>query len=232
MPRVVNRGSKLTLLAGLICFLSISLTFSSSTFGFGSTNRSQIANFKAGTINTSAEQDFLNRTNALRASLGLGTLRTNSELLTKARSWSQTQAASGTIFHSTLTNGVTQNWYRLGENVGMGPEVVAIHDALVRSPRHYENLVDPGFTDVGIGVIQEGNTIYVTQVFMQLMPSQATQATTPAKPKAAAPKVSGSTSSNPSQAPAPVAQAAPLKTASEELIEIVEKISVLESSNP
>ncbi|MFN8015746.1 MAG: CAP domain-containing protein [Acidimicrobiia bacterium] len=195
---------------------------STTTTAFSST---KVSVYKNGTVDSAAEQDFLNRTNALRASLGLGALKVNGELLTKARNWSQTQADSGTIFHSTLTNGVTQNWHRLGENVGMGPDVASIHDALVRSPRHYENLADPGFTDVGIGVVRQGDVIYVTQVFMELMPVNSQPATTPAK-------------STPSKAPAnassalpaqPVAEAAPLKTASEELSAIVKKISALEA---
>lgn len=189
--------------------------------------------FRLGTVDSAAEQDFLNRTNALRASLGLGPLKSNSELIAKARGWSQTQASAGTIFHSTLTDGVTQNWHRLGENVGMGPDVASIHDALVRSPRHYENLADPGFTDVGIGVVREGNIIYVSQVFMELMPS-TTQTTTNTSPPIlpSKPKTSGNASATPNppttSAP-PIAEAVPLKTASEGLTVVIQKLSVLES---
>ena len=53
---------------------------------------------KFGNINTVAEQDFLNKTNALRASLGIGPLKINSELLSKARNWSQTQADAGSVW--------------------------------------------------------------------------------------------------------------------------------------
>jgi len=220
------RGS-LVLISCIVVIFSMSI--STSAFGASTKNSSKSIAFKTGSVDTAAEQDFLNRTNALRASQGLGSLTTNSELLTKARAWSQTQASSGTIFHSTLTNGVTQNWYRLGENVGMGPTSPAIHDALVRSPRHYENLVDPGFTEVGIGVIREGNIIYVTQVFMQFMPTavnnQAQAPTTQSRnpQQKAAPAVAASS------APAPIAEAAPLKTASAELNAVIEKLSVLEA---
>lgn len=186
-----------------------------------------------GTVDASAEQDFVNRTNALRASLGLGQLRVNSELVAKARAWSETQAQAGTIFHSTLSDGVTQNWHRLGENVGMGPSVGPIHDALVRSPRHYENLVDPGFTEIGIGVVRQGNVIYVSEVFMEFMPQQsappATQA--PQTQKTASNNsvktpTSGSAASSPT---APIEQAVPLKTASEDLTATLKKLSELEA---
>jgi|GEM_PF-2094404 hypothetical protein len=226
--RVKNLRKSILLGACIVAIFS--MTISTSAFGATSKSSSKSIAFKTGTIDTAAEQDFLNRTNALRASLGLGSLKTNSELLTKARAWSQTQASSGTIFHSTLTNGVTQNWYRLGENVGMGPTSPAIHDALVRSPRHYENLVDPGFTDVGIGVIREGNIIYVTQVFMQLMPaSENNQSQAPATQSKNPQQNSKSPAVAAASTPTPIAEAAPLKTASPELNAVIEKLSILEA---
>lgn len=198
---------------------------------------------KNGTVDTSAEQDFLNRTNALRASVGVGSLKFNSELQTKARNWSQTQANSGTIFHSTLTDGVSQNWQSLGENVGMGPDVVSIHNALVASPRHYQNLVDSRFTDVGIGVINQNGTIYVSQVFMQLMPTQATTPittpattpkTTPTEPKKATNKTVGVAQGAPATTTTvpvdnTVAESAPFKTASQELSDVIAKLHALEN---
>lgn len=216
------------------------MSISTASFAVPNKTAPKSTAFKTGSIDTSAEQDFLNRTNALRASQGLGSLRTNSELLGKARAWSQTQANSGTIFHSTLTNGVTQNWHRLGENVGMGPTSPAIHDALVRSPRHYGNLVDPGFTEVGIGVIRQGNIIYVTEVLMQYMPASNNQSQAPAPTPAPAPRPTPTPApTSPAQntntpavasaAQAPIAEAVPLKTASAALNAVIERLSILEA---
>ena len=44
----------------------------------------------------------------------------------------------------------------MGENVGIGPNVGAIHQAFLASPEHYRNLADPVFTHVGIGVFVDG----------------------------------------------------------------------------
>ena len=89
-------------------------------------------------------------------------------------------------FASTNTvnkhNIVAVNWQSLGENIGMGPDVLSIHNALVASPRHYQNLVDSRFTDIGIGVISQNGTIYVSQVFMQFMPVQASPPPAPTPP--------------------------------------------------
>jgi hypothetical protein len=210
--------------------LTATFTIGQAAHGLSKQSARPEISFKTGTVDTAAEQDFLSRTNALRASLGLGSLRTNSELLTKARNWSQTQANSGTIFHSTLTNGVTQNWHRLGENVGMGPDAAAIHDALVRSPRHYENLVDPGFTEVGIGVVRQGDVIYVSQVFMEFMPESSTPATSGISSSGGSSKSNSTNSSGKaSSKSAPAAEAAPLKTASEDLSAVIKKLSALEA---
>ena len=220
------------MLVSLSCMILLSLTFGQNAFAQSKSATPKKSSFKTGSIDVAAEQDFLNRTNALRASLGLGSLKTNGELQAKARNWSQTQASAGTIFHSTLTDGVTQNWHRLGENVGMGPDVPSIHDALVRSPRHYENLVDSGFTEVGIGVIRQGDVIYVSQVFMELMPEQITNPapTNSATTEATRPSANASSSSSSSSTPVqPVAEAAPLKTASADLSAVIKKLSALEA---
>ncbi len=214
-------------------FFAILISFTALPAGATSSGSFQ-SNFKLASVDSAAEQEFLSRTNALRASRGLGALKSNSELLAKARAWSQTQASSGSIFHSTLTNGVTQNWHRLGENVGMGPDVLAIHNALVASPRHFDNLVDSGFTDVGIGVVRQGNIIYVTQVFMQLMPqsttTQAPAATNQNNSSGQASAIPAKTQSSSSSATEDqLAKAVPLKTASADLTAIIQRISVLES---
>ncbi len=116
------------------------------------------------------EAAFVAKINELRASKGLGPLQVNANLVAKARAWSAGMAAANRIWHSTLSDGVTEDWKKLGENVGMGGSVDGLHRAFVNSPHHYENLVDPAFGQVGIGIVMGGDTIFVTQVFMQLMP--------------------------------------------------------------
>src|SRR5438093_4007680 len=104
----------------------------------------------------SDEAQFVARINSLRTSQGLSALQVHPQLVSKARAWAQTMAAAGRIWHSTLSDGVTADWLKLGENVGMGSSVEGLHDAFVASPHHYENLVDPAFNYVGIGVTMSG----------------------------------------------------------------------------
>ena len=158
------------------------------------------ATAQADTVND--EATFVAKINGLRASKGLPALQVNANLVAKARAWSAGMAAAGRIWHSTLSDGITEDWKKLGENVGMGGSVDGLHTAFVNSPHHYENLVDPSFGYVGIGIVMNGSTIYVTEEFMQLMtpnvpvislppittPTTARPATTTTVPKAVAPK--------------------------------------------
>ena len=121
----------------------------------------------------SDEAAFVAKINALRAGQGLSALQVNDNLTAKARAWAGTMAAAGKIWHSTLSDGITADWQKLGENVGMGGSVDGLHNAFVASPHHYENLVDPAFTQVGIGIVMNGSTMFVAEEFMALMPAKA-----------------------------------------------------------
>lgn len=148
------------------------------------------------------EAAFVAKINELRANKGLAPLKVSANLTDKARAWSAGMSAAGKIWHSTLSDGVTEDWKKLGENVGMGGSVDGLHRAFVDSPRHYDNLVDPAFSHVGIGIAMNGSTIYVSQVFMQLM-SVKTLPTTPAT----APKPATTTTTAKPPAPKPVVAA-------------------------
>jgi uncharacterized protein YkwD len=115
----------------------------------------------------SDEADFVNRINALRATQGVAQLRINANLTNKARKWAGRMAARDRIWHSKPSDGVTDRWQKLGENVGMGGSVAALHEAFVKSPRHYDNLVDPVFRYVGLGVVTVNGKTFVSEVFMQ-----------------------------------------------------------------
>jgi hypothetical protein len=163
------------------------------------------------------EASFVARINSLRVSKGLNALQVHPNLVTKARGWAQTMAAAGRIWHSTLSDGITADWQKLGENVGMGGSVDSLDAAFVASPHHYENLVDPDFTYVGIGVAVNNGTIYVSENFMKLQsapaPAPVTAAPVPAPaptpPPAPKPQPKPQPVVKAAPAPAPVAEPAP-----------------------
>ena len=128
----------------------------------------------------SAEAEFVARINALRTSQGLSAFEVHPVLVAKARAWAETMSDAGRIWHSALSDGITVDWQKLGENVGMGGSVDGLHRAFVASPGHYANLVEPNFRYVGIGIAMKGNTIYVSEVFMNLMEPKPTPVVLPA----------------------------------------------------
>lgn len=131
----------------------------------------------------SDEESFVLRINSLRASKGVAALAVDAGLTDKARGWAQTMADRNMIWHSVLSDGNTADWQRLGENVGRGGSVVGLDTAFVNSLHHYENLVDPAFGSIGLGVVRSADgVIFVAQEFMQRR--VAAEATTaPVAPK-------------------------------------------------
>jgi len=153
----------------------------------------------------SEEARFVALTNQLRANHGLQPLASSGTLVSVARRWSSNMAAAGAISHNmNLPNEVSLAWEKLGENVGTGSTVDSIQNAFINSPHHYENLVDPVYNYVGIGVVDSGGRIYVTVDFMQLGGAQAS-----APPLTAAPRVSRPRTTT-APRPAPVPQAVPV----------------------
>src|SRR4051812_46966539 len=150
----------------------------------------------------SEEAQFFALTNQLRVQHGLNPLASYGTLVSVGRRWSGNMAAAGAISHNmNLPNEVSGPWIKLGENVGTGWTVQSIEDAFIASPHHYENLVDPVYNYVGIGVVDSGGKIYVTVDFMQLNNTQAAPA--PA-PRASRPPATAAPRTPPVPRPVPV----------------------------
>lgn len=130
-------------------------------------------------IDEGREWEFLKLLNGLRASKGLGALSMNAPLRQIAREWSSTMATQNKLSHRPNLAGMvearlTTQWAALGENVGVGGNVQALHDAFVASPAHYQNMVNGTYTTVGIGVELRGTTVGVTVNFMKANVAVAT----------------------------------------------------------
>ena len=115
-----------------------------------------------------AEARFLQLTNEERAKVGAEPLSVNPVLQSYARNHALTMiAADRGLFHSNINNifAYTSCLY-IGENVGLGPTVNGIQQALVASPGHYENLANGRFQLVGIAVAVDGTgRIWTAHVF-------------------------------------------------------------------
>ncbi|MEM8745709.1 MAG: CAP domain-containing protein [Actinomycetota bacterium] len=146
------------------------------------------------------EADFVAALNQVRADAGLPPFTVNTELSNLSRSHAQVMADAGEIFHaSPISAGYTGPWSKIGENVGVGANVSVLVDAFVASPGHYANIIDPAFTEVGVGVVWRDSALYTTHRFLQV-PGD----TNPAPPTTVAPTTTA--------APAPTTTAAPSPT--------------------
>lgn len=151
---------------------------------------------------------LLSLTNQVRSSRGLGSLTVDAELSAVAQRWATTLAAQGVLSHNSSLPSQVRGWKSLGENVGVGGTVDAIHSGFLASPTHLENLVDPAFTRVGFGIVRPDARIFVVEVFMKPAASttaaRATPPTTAAPKATAAPGTTAPAGSAAATAPAPV----------------------------
>lgn len=109
---------------------------------------------------------FLAELNALRGGRGLAELTRRADLDALARSWAARMAADDDLRHSDLIYDVIDGpWSTAGENIGYGPSVAVIFDALEASAGHLDNMVNPDFTSVGVGVVRVGDVLWTVHLF-------------------------------------------------------------------
>ena len=176
------------------------------------------------------EQDFLARINGLRTSLGVAPLAVDDNLMALSQAHSAEMAARGELYHTPdLVAGVTGSWQELGENVGVGGYTSVIWDAFVKSPHHYENLVNPAFTHVGIGVTVTANgSQWVTHRFRQAAPAPRPRPTAP--PVTAPPVTAAPVTAPPVTTPPVTRPAAPPPTIPPTTAPVVVPVPALETT--
>jgi hypothetical protein len=125
------------------------------------------------------ESEFVSRTNGARTSRGLRAYAVRSDLTSVARRQAARMAASRQMYHNPNLRSEVGGWQELGENVGQGGSVSAIHSAFMGSYSHRANILSTSYTEVGIGTAQGSDgQIYVSEVFRR--PYGSTTYTPPA----------------------------------------------------
>jgi uncharacterized YkwD family protein len=119
------------------------------------------------------EQQVVDLTNQERAKNGLSPLKADVELSKVARAKSQDMADNGYFDHNSPTYGSPFDMMKsfgisyqtAGENIAQGqktPEEVV--QAWMNSQGHRENIMNPDYTNIGVGYVENGN--YWTQQFI------------------------------------------------------------------
>ncbi|MDQ1402006.1 MAG: hypothetical protein QOG03_322 [Actinomycetota bacterium] len=119
-----------------------------------------------------AEMAFLKVLNQARAGSGLGPMVFDSAASSVARGWTGQMAAQRVLGHnpnyvSQISTRVTNDWTRVGENVGYGPSVPSLQNAFWNSPGHKANELGD-YNRVGIGAVNgdDGN-LWITFDFIK-----------------------------------------------------------------
>ena len=118
-------------------------------------------------------QLFVDKINRLRTERGLSLLSPDPELTLTATAWAAQMSQTGQLEHADdLSLGVSTDWRKLGENVGVAPinQLDELFEAFVASPTHLANLIDPSFDLMGIGIVHADGELWMTQRFMDVSP--------------------------------------------------------------
>ena len=115
----------------------------------------------------SHESDSLALLNAERRAAGLSPLTMHSDLIDDALAWTRHMQGQGSLSHNPNLAAVSANWEKLGENVGLGTSIAALHDAFMASSGHRGNILGD-YDSVGIAVVEETpSKLWITVVFMK-----------------------------------------------------------------
>lgn len=120
-----------------------------------------------------AEQKIFQLLNRARAEQGLPALEANAQLQQAARAHSQLMASRQKLSHRFSDEAVVRERLAVtglhfdtdGENVGFNQTAEGADQGFMHSPPHRANILNPNYNAVGIGVVQRGGNIWVTEDF-------------------------------------------------------------------
>lgn len=122
-------------------------------------------------VASSYETEALALLNSARAAEGLAPVSMHSDLTDDALAWTLHMQGDGRLSHNPNLAAVTGDWDKLGENVGLGTSISALHDAFMDSPGHRGNILGD-YDSVGIAVVAETESkLWITVVFMKSLPT-------------------------------------------------------------
>lgn len=133
----------------------------------------------AASASPSLEQDAVSRVNQERTSRGLPALRVRDDLTQIARRHSGVMADQNRLHHNPNLGSEVSGWRRIAENVAYAGSVSRTHTNFMNSSGHRANILDSRVTEIGIGVVSRGGTVWVTQVFRQPDGSAPTSSSRP-----------------------------------------------------
>lgn len=130
---------------------------------------------------SAAEQRIFQLTNQARKDNGIDPLAWNEQAAQAARAHAKIMAEKQALSHQFPGEAVLRD--RLGavglrfdaaaENVADAESADGAHDALLHSPPHRTNLLNPKYNSIGIGVAENNGQLYVVEDFARAIPNQS-----------------------------------------------------------
>jgi hypothetical protein len=129
-------------------------------------------------FDAAGEAKIVDLINAARAAQGLNPLRVDERLTAAARKHTQLMVQRSELSHQFQGEPTPQarmNNEGLpsdadGENVDLNQSIAGAHDALMHSPPHRANILDPDYTVIGVGVLRANDQVWVTEDFARGLP--------------------------------------------------------------
>jgi uncharacterized protein YkwD len=134
-------------------------------------------------IDSDAEHEIFRLVNLERARAGLSSLRLDPSLEKAARQHSRVMSDARQLSHefgaeppfSRRLALAGASFNMSGENVAFNQSAAGAHRGLMNSPPHRANILNPDFNAIGIGVVRDGDNIWVTQDFAREFEKQSEQ---------------------------------------------------------
>ena len=122
---------------------------------------------------TVAEQYLFQSINVERAAAGLPPLSWSRPLTGAAQYHAFRMRSAGAISHqfngepdvAARASHYGARFSRVSENVATSPSILQMHVALMNSPHHRENILDPKVNSIGIAVVASGNQLWAVEDF-------------------------------------------------------------------
>jgi uncharacterized protein YkwD len=125
------------------------------------------------TSTTEMERQIFEWTNQERAKVKAPPLKWNERLAIAARLHSDEMVKHNDLSHQVkgepvFTERLSEQGARFSaaaENVGYGEDAQTLQDGWMTSPPHRANLLNPVYTDMGIGIVRAGDRLWATEDF-------------------------------------------------------------------
>lgn len=137
----------------------------------------------ASVVDADGEAQILAALNQSRADAGVPALKLDPKLTDAARHHTLLLSKRHVLSHQfpnepPLTDRLRNTglvFTAAAENVGMNTELNDVNNMFMRSPGHRDNMLNPAYDAVGIGVAHVGSAYWITEDFAKVTPSLSSQ---------------------------------------------------------